>query len=99
MKYKRELSNLHPCTVITSTLATYPLQKSSPDLRSLGVQGNGDAGVHSMLLFDPNNPEEFKTCKQVADKMAKLAIQLGGEEVLKDGRKSVLISSDRNLHW
>ena len=39
----------------------------------------GDGNFHSMLLFDPEDPEEFKTCKRVADRMARRAIELGGE--------------------
>jgi hypothetical protein len=31
------------------TIITYPLEESGPDFRSLGVQGDGQRGVHSVL--------------------------------------------------
>ena len=39
----------------------------------------GDGNFHSMLLFDPDNEEEYSRCKMVANRMAELAISLGGE--------------------
>ena len=42
-----------------------------------------------MLLFDPEDPEEFKTCKKVAERMAQLAVQLGGEREFP-GDKSLI---------
>merc|ERR1712142_71130 len=38
----------------------------------------GDGNFHTMLLFDPADKEEFKKCKDVANKMARSAIALGG---------------------
>eukprot|EP00092_Neocalanus_flemingeri_P022788 GFUD01024708.1.p1 GENE.GFUD01024708.1~~GFUD01024708.1.p1 ORF type:complete len:535 (+),score=145.77 GFUD01024708.1:24-1607(+) len=38
----------------------------------------GDGNFHTMLLFDPADPEEFRKCKEVANKMARSAIALGG---------------------
>jgi len=38
----------------------------------------GDGNFHTMLLFDPDNKEEFLACKEVANKMARTAISLGG---------------------
>jgi D-lactate dehydrogenase (cytochrome) len=38
----------------------------------------GDGNFHTMLLFDPADAEEFKKCKEVANKMARSAIALGG---------------------
>ena len=61
------------------------LTRTKEDITRHGLTGPivghvGDGNFHSMLLFDPDNPEEFTTCKKIADKMAKLAIELGGEE-------------------
>ena len=94
MKYKRELSNLHPCTVITSTLVTHPLQKSSPDLRSLRVQGNGDAGVHSVLLFvhlvgDPH----------VVDGLSMILVRPKRLRITKDDvSEELLLTRERNSY-
>ena len=38
----------------------------------------GDGIFPTMLLFDPADEEEFKKCKEVANKMARSAIALGG---------------------
>jgi D-lactate dehydrogenase (cytochrome) len=38
----------------------------------------GDGNFHAILLVDPENPREMKAAKTVANKMAKLAISLGG---------------------
>ena len=29
----------------------------------------GDGNFHTMLLFDPADPEEYKRCKEVAERM------------------------------
>ena len=31
----------------------------------------GDGNFHTMLLFDPADPEEHKRCKEVAERMAR----------------------------
>ena len=53
MKYKRELSTpcFSNCTLTLVKHSTHPIKQSSPDLGSLGVQSDGNAGVHSVLLF------------------------------------------------
>ena len=53
MKYKRELSTpcFSNCTLALVKHSTHPIKQSSPDLGSLGVQSDGNAGVHSVLLF------------------------------------------------
>jgi len=38
----------------------------------------GDGNFHTMLLFDPDSPEQYKRCKEVANNMARRAIALGG---------------------
>ena len=38
----------------------------------------GDGNFHAILLFDPENPEEYKTCKEVSYRMASRALELGG---------------------
>jgi len=38
----------------------------------------GDGNFHTMLLFDPADPEEYKRCKEVAERMARQALALGG---------------------
>ena len=73
------------------------LTKTKQDIADNGLTGPivghvGDGNFHSMLLFDPHNPEEYKTCKQIADKMAKLAIELGGEELHLRERENILTS-------
>ena len=32
-------------------LSTHPLKQSSPDLGPLGVQSDGNAGIHAVLFF------------------------------------------------
>ena len=38
----------------------------------------GDGNFHSMLMFDPNNKEEEAVCEEVAERMARRALELGG---------------------
>ena len=69
------------------------LTRTKEDITNHGLTGPivghvGDGNFHSMLLFDPNNAEEYKTCKRIADKMARLAIELGGEELEERGEKT-----------
>ena len=71
------------CCVPISALPTI-ITQTKQDIINHGLTGPivghvGDGNFHSMLLFDPEDPEEFKTCKKVADRMARLAIELGGE--------------------
>ena len=75
------------------------LTRTKEDITNHGLTGPivghvGDGNFHSMLLFDPNNAEEYKTCKRIADKMARLAIELGGEE-LEERRENILISDNQ----
>lgn len=39
----------------------------------------GDGNFHTMLLFDPEDGEEKRRCKEVAYRMARKALSLGGE--------------------
>lgn len=69
------------------------LTRTKEDITNHGLTGPivghvGDGNFHSMLLFDPNNAEEYKTCKKIADEMARLAIELGGEELEERGEKT-----------
>jgi len=54
----------------------------------------GDGNFHTMLLFDPADEQEFKKCKEVANKMARSAIALGGtctgEHGVGQGKMSLL---------
>lgn len=38
----------------------------------------GDGNFHVFLLFDPEKPEEYKTCKEISHRMAFRALELGG---------------------
>ena len=38
----------------------------------------GDGNFHTMLLFDPDNLDEKRKCKEVANRMARRALTLGG---------------------
>lgn len=38
----------------------------------------GDGNFHTMLLFNPEDPEEYKKCKEVSNRMARAAIAFGG---------------------
>ena len=65
-----------------SALPTLVVQ-TKEDIMDNGLVGPivghvGDGNFHSMLLFDPNNPEEWAKCKMVADRMANRALELGG---------------------
>ena len=44
----------------------------------------GDGNFHTMLLFDPADPEEYKRCKEVAERMARWKIM-----IRKDGFRDV----------
>ena len=57
MKYKKENCPLRalvfvlPSTSIIIQLRTHPIKQPSPDLGALGVQSDGNAGIHSVLFF------------------------------------------------
>ena len=55
----------------------------------------GDGNFHTMLLFDPADAEEFRKCKEVANRMARSAIALGGMSAMRT--KSVLYRNERHL--
>ena len=40
-----------PSTPIITQLRTHPIKQPSPDLGALGVQSDGNAGIHSVFLF------------------------------------------------
>ena len=68
--------------VPVSALPTLVVQ-TKEDIMNNGLVGPivghvGDGNFHSMLLFDPNNQDEWAKCKMVADRMAKRALDLGG---------------------
>ena len=57
--------------------------ETQKDISRSGISGPilghvGDGNFHAILLVDPKNPKEMKVAKSVADKMANLAISLGG---------------------
>ena len=57
--------------------------ETQKDISKSGISGPilghvGDGNFHAILLVDPENPEEMKAAKTVANKMANLAISLGG---------------------
>ena len=57
--------------------------ETQKDIYRSGISGPilghvGDGNFHAILLVDPENPKEMKAAKSVANKMANLAISLGG---------------------
>ena len=38
----------------------------------------GDGNFHAVLLFDPNNPDEYKRCKEISYRMGYNAMEMGG---------------------
>lgn len=38
----------------------------------------GDGNFHSLLLFNPDKPEEYEACKRVSHQMGRRAMELGG---------------------
>jgi len=53
------------------------------DIEQAGLTGPmvghvGDGNFHTMLLFDPEDAAERQRCKEVADRMGRRAIKLGG---------------------
>jgi len=57
--------------------------KTREDVDKSGIIGPmfghvGDGNFHVILLFDPADVEEYKRCKAVANRMAALALELGG---------------------
>ena len=59
------------------------VSETQKDISRSGISGPilghvGDGNFHAILLVDPKNPKEMKAAKSVANKMANLAISLGG---------------------
>ena len=54
----------------------------------------GDGNFHSLLLFDPEKPEEYEACKRVSVKMGERAIELGGTCTGEHG-----IGTGKRLLW
>ena len=57
--------------------------ETQKDISRSGIPGPilghvGDGNFHAILLVDPENPKEMTAAKSVANKMANLAISLGG---------------------
>ena len=57
--------------------------ETQKDISRSGISGPilghvGDGNFHAILLVDPKDPKEMKAAKAVANKMANLAISLGG---------------------
>ena len=40
-------------------------------IKNIIINMTGDGNFHTMLLFDPADPEEYKRCKEVADRMGR----------------------------
>ena len=60
------------------------LTQTKEDIMNNGLIGPivghvGDGNFHSCLLFDPNDRQEYEKCKEVANRMARLAISHGGK--------------------
>lgn len=98
--------NLKPgCRSVTTDVCV-PISKlpemvtaTREDIDKSGITGPifghvGDGNFHVYLLFDPNNLEEYKTCKEVAWRMASRALDLGGtctgEHGVGTGKKSLV---------
>ena len=53
----------------------------------------GDGNFHSLLLFNPDKPEEYEACKRVSHQMGRRAMELGGTcTVRKDCFFSILVN-------
>ena len=54
----------------------------------------GDGNFHSLLLFDPEQTEEYEACKKISLAMAKRAMALGGtctgEHGIGTGKRQLL---------
>ena len=61
----------------------------------------GDGNFHVYLLFDPEVPEEYKTCKAVSHRMAIRALDLGGtctgEHGIGTGKVNLLAAQYGNI--
>ena len=96
MKYKRELSTpcFSNCTLTLVKHSTHPIKQSSPDLGSLGVQSDGNARVHSVLLFvhlvgDPH----------VVDGLSMILVRPKRLRITKDDvSKELLLTRERNSY-
>ena len=51
LSYVNEINQTVQTLYNLCTQCTHPFQQSSPDLRSLGVQSDGNTGINSMLLL------------------------------------------------
>jgi len=59
------------------------LLETRKDIDATGIIGPcfghvGDGNFHAVLLFDPNNPDEYKRCKEVSYRMGYNAMEMGG---------------------
>ncbi|XP_077516883.1 putative D-lactate dehydrogenase, mitochondrial [Amblyomma americanum] len=70
------------------------------DIARHGILGTvvghvGDGNFHTMMLFDPGDPKEYATIKEVADKLATRALDLDGtstgEHGIGLGKRSLLV--------
>lgn len=59
------------------------LQLTREDIEKSGLVGPllghvGDGNFHAFLLFNPDEPDEYKKCKELSHRMAMRAIEMGG---------------------
>ena len=64
------------------------IRETKADIEKNGLIGPmvghvGDGNFHTMLLFDPEDQEEYKRCKDVANRMGLKALTLGGKFKIK----------------
>jgi D-lactate dehydrogenase (cytochrome) len=76
--------------------------KTREDVDKSGVVGPmfghvGDGNFHVILLFDPAQPDEYRKCKEVAGRMAHLAMELGGTVTGEHGVGTGKISLLRDM--
>merc|ERR1719334_3101808 len=72
-------------TDVCVPISTLPeiIASTKDDIEKNGLIGPivghvGDGNFHTMLLFDPEDPEDLSKCKEVANRMARRAMAVGG---------------------
>merc|ERR1711874_83774 len=104
--YYAALALRHGCRAVVTdvcvptTVLPEMVLRAKEDIRAHNLVGPmmghvGDGNFHTIHLFDPNNSEELNTCKKVAERMGRLAIELGGtctgEHGVGLGKKNLLV--------
>lgn len=66
------------------------VEETQSDIAASGLVGPilghvGDGNFHAILLVDPENPDDLKTAKALADRMSERALRLGGTSTGEHG--------------